>query len=290
MADLELHLQVERLLEIQRTADARRLLAPAVAQAPDDAELSYLLARAALIDEDTFEAEQHLRQVLSGDPTHFGARLLLSQVAQSDHRYAEAEELIVGLIREQPDHADLFAQYGRLMLVTGHLRKAEQLSQEALRREPDNENALLVQTLLAITRGKHGLARDTLAELIARDPEAEHLAVTLYYLLLKERRFREAEKIGQQLLRGRPRDTELVESLIEVRQHTHWAAIPAWPFIRFGWAGVGGVWVLGMIGGKILEGYDRAAAHWWSIGYIALCAYSWVYPLILRRWIRARGI
>jgi tetratricopeptide (TPR) repeat protein len=290
LASLELHLQVERLLEIERTADARRLLAPAVAQAPDDAELKYLLARAALIDEDSFEAERHLRQVLSTAPTHFGARLLLSQVAQDDHRYAEAEQLIVELIREQPDHAELFAQYGRLMLITGHLRKAEQLSQEALRREPDNSNALLVQTLLAITRGKHGLARDTLAELIARDPEAEHLAFALFYLLLKERRFREAEKIGQQLLRGRPFDTDLVESLIEVRQHTHWAALPAWPFIRFGWAGVAGVWVLGMIGVEILERYDETAANWWSVGYITLCAYSWIYPVLLRRWIRARGI
>ena len=91
MASPELHVQVERLLEIERTVDARRLLAPAVAQAPDDAELQYLLARTALVEEDALEAERHLRLVLSGDPAHVGARRLLSQVAQGDHRYAEEQ-------------------------------------------------------------------------------------------------------------------------------------------------------------------------------------------------------
>ena len=288
--NVELRYQVERLLGVERVADARRLLAPAIAQAPDDAELQFLLARAALIDDDPHAAEQHLRQVLSGQPDHFGARSLLAAVAQQEHRYAEAEELMVGLIRDDPDDAELLARYARLMLVTGHLQKAERLAEEALRREPDSESALLVQTLLAITAGKHSAAEQSLSQLIARDPEAEHLARTLFYLLLQQRRFRDAEKIGQQLLRSRPDSLELVEALIEIRQHTHWAAIPAYPFTRFGWAGVAGVWVIGMAGSRLLRGYSPAAADVFSWSYIGLCIYSWVYPTVLRRWIRARGI
>jgi tetratricopeptide (TPR) repeat protein len=290
LASPELQLQVERLLDVERVADARRLLAPAIAQAPDDAELQFLLARAAWIDEDTVEAEQHLRRVLAGDPEHVGARLLLSQVAQAAERYAEAEQLIVDLIREYPDRAELLASYARLMLITGYLDKADRLTREALRRDPDSEGALLVRTLLAAARGQHDAAHETLAELIARDPEAEHLARALFYLLVKDRRFREAEKIGQQLLRSRPNDNDLVEALIELRQTTHWAAIPAYPFIRFGWAGVAGVWIVGMIGSRILAQYSQTAAGWFSATYIGLCIYSWIYPGLLRRWIRARGM
>ena len=166
--NLELRVQVERLLGVERVADARKLLAPAVAQAPDDAEWQFLLARAALIDDDPQGAEQHLRQVMAGEPDHFGARLLLAAVAERDHRYSEAEELLVGLVRDDPDDAELLARYARLMLVTGHLRKPKHGKRSHCGRTRPREALMVIRSAIG---GQHAAA-ERLFPADARDPEA----------------------------------------------------------------------------------------------------------------------
>ncbi len=288
--DSELYAKLEHLLGVRRTADVRRLVAPGLAAAPDDAELHQFLARAACLDGDTGQARDHLERVLALDPDHSGARYLLFEVLIDEAEYSEAETLVIELIREHPADADYLAAYARLMLLTLHLEKARLLTQEALRHEPEHRGALLVEVLIATARGDHDQARLTLEEVLRDEPDAYRTTHTLFYVLLKQKRYREAEKVGQQLLRTNPTNVDLVDALIDIRTQTHWSALPAYPVTRYGWAGVAGMWVIGAMGARVIARFDKAAAGIWALAYVALCIYSWVYPSILKRRLRARGI
>jgi tetratricopeptide (TPR) repeat protein len=281
---------VDRLLEVGRTREARRLLAERLAGAPDDPEAQFQLARAALLEENSEEAREHLGRVLSLVPSHRGARRLLFHVCVDAQEYSEAEALVLGLLREDPDDADLLADYARLMLVTMHLDKARLLTSEALRREPEHSEALLIVTLLETISGNHEAADRALREVVATDPDAYRVAATLFYVLVKRRRFREAEKLGQELLQARPADADLVEALVELRCQTHWTAWPLYPFHRWGWAGVAGAWLIFLLVSRWLAERHPAAALTFTVVYLGLVVYSWTHAPLARRWFRARGL
>lgn len=290
MDNRELFQKLDWLLERERSADVRRLVAPELAKTPDDPELHLYLARAAYIDDDYAAAAEHVTRVLSQHPLHHAARVLFFHVLAQQKDYVEAEQVVTSLIRENPGDAELLANYAHLMLLTLHLDKAEKLAGEALRREPGHEGASLVRVLIATSHGKHREANEALEPLVRANPEAYRIGVTLYYALIRQKRLREAERVGRQLLRARPGDGELVESLIALRLHTHWASWPAYPAVRYGWAGVAAIWFLGVIGARVAARFNPAAGTAITVLYLFICIYSWVYPPLLKRWLMARGL
>lgn len=286
----EARVQLDRLIEVGRIADARRLLQQAFADSPNDPEAHCFAARLALRENDHAAAQEHVAQALAADPRHFGARLLHFCLLFDSRQYPEAEPVILDLLREQPADANLLALYGQLMLYTANFDKATALVAEALRREPDHRRARLVFVLAATVTGDKRRANEQLAELIHQDPECRQTARTLLAVLVDNNRYREALLVGQQLLRVEPDDRDLVDGVIELRAHTHWLAIPAWPMTRWGWAGAAGVWVGAILSLSVLRRVSEVWAAIFGAVYVVYVIYSWTYGSLLRRWIARRGV
>lgn len=283
-------LQVEHLIERRRWSEARRLLARVFHEAPGDPDAHCCAAHVADGEGDGKAAREHVQRALAVAPRHFVARLLRFEHLVDDRRYAEAEELVLDLLREAPGDVDLLTQYARLMLVTMHLDKSRELLREALRREPGHHHARTLSVLEATIEGDCALAEGRLAELLREDPEGERTAYLLFAVLIDRHRLREALRVGQELLRKNPHNPKLIDALVELRALTHPLSLPAYPAIRFGWAGSAAVWALAIATMMVL---GRVAPTWaggFVVAYLAYCIYTWVYRTPLRRWIARRGI
>lgn len=285
----DLRLQIDRLIEVGRHADADRLLAAAFAERPKDPDLHWLAARAALGRDDPAGAQDHLDQALASDPHHFGARFLSFAVAFDDERFVEAEAIVTGLIREYPADAELIAWYAQLMLKTLNLEKARALVDEAFARDPQDRVARRVDVLLLAIEGRAEDAGIRLEELIRGDPESLATARTLFLVLVERGRHREALEVGRQLLRVDPANADLVEALAELRAETHWIAIPAYPMRRFGWVGAAAVWGFGVLGARATASWSTAWALTFLVVYLGYIVYTWVYPPLLKRWLLRKG-
>jgi hypothetical protein len=206
------------------------------------------------------------------------------------HRFGEAEPAFLDLLREAPGNAGLLALYAQLMLFTANVEKASALVTEALRHEPDHRNARLVAVLVAIVSGKARTGGEQLADLVRQDPECERTARTLLLVLVEQHRHREALLVGQQLLRARPGDRGLVDMVIELRAHTHWVALPAWPLTRWGWAGAVGTWGVAILALGQLKRVSSTWAAILGVAYLVYVIYSWTHGPVLRRWLAWRGV
>jgi tetratricopeptide (TPR) repeat protein len=284
------HSQIDRLIEVNRHAEARRLLQAAFAEAPDDPYAHTQAARIAYIEDDHELAWSHIGEALGADPAHFGARVLSHSLLVDQRRYAEAETVVLELIRENPASADLIAAYARLMLLTANERKARGLVVEALRLDPQNHDARLVAVLAATVSGEHQLANEQLADLVREYPEGVAVAYTLLNALVEQNRNREAYELGRELLRADPSDTDLVETLIALRVQTHWLALPLYPLQRWGWAAAAAIWAGAIVAFALLRQYAPGLMGWFAFGYLAWVASSWIYPPLMRRWLTWRGL
>ncbi|MDH5676937.1 MAG: tetratricopeptide repeat protein [Myxococcales bacterium] len=282
--------QLERLLDVGRLHDAEQLLQRELSADPADPQLCVYAARVAVGRDDPEEARRQVALALAADPTHFTARALLHDLEEEAGNYAEAELLIVDLIGEDPDNGALLATYAQLMLRTFHLEKARALVNEALRRDPDDETARLVDVLLATVEGDRARAGVQLADLIADNPEGRRVAWMLFIALVEQARHREALAIGQQLLRDEPDDQELIDHLITLRAATHPLALPLWPMSKFGWAASAAIWG----GAVVLMTLMRHTKSPWvaalGVLYLVWVIYTWVYPPMMTRWLRHRGL
>jgi predicted Zn-dependent protease len=282
-------LQVERLLEVKRHAEARRVLGEWAAETPDDPDMHVNLARVAFAEEDREAARQHVADTLRYAPKHFGARLLLYHLQYVAGDFHEAEATLIELLRDHPTSSHLISIYAQLMLRSGHVDKARALNQEALRLDPGSEHARLVQVLLATLDGRASDANAILAELIAEDPEAFDLTAHLYDALMQQHRYREALEVGRQLVRADPTNQELIETVAEARLRTHWFALPAYPFYRWGWKFSAMAWLGAML---LLRAPGSRASSWlayFAAAYFAWVLHSWIHAPILRHVLLKRG-
>lgn len=288
----DLAFQISRLLDMGRTADARRLLGQLLKTDPRAPETLYLAARVEHDEGRAAEALARVREALARAPDHRGARLLLFDLDFEADRFAEAESNILGLLRAAPEDAFLLAVYARLMLRVYQLEKARALVNEALRRAPELPLAQILDALLHIIHDDDTQASARLGQLMAQDPEAIHVAWTAMAVLQAQQRPREVLEIGRQLLRATPNNTALIDVLVEARLQSHWLMKPLWPFQRFGWGGSIAVWLVGAIGLRLLartKAVSEPVLGLIAVLYVLYIAYSWIGPPLLRRWLRRRG-
>lgn len=282
--------QVERLLDVERPADARRVLAPALLRHPDDADLLTLAARVEDDAEDKLESRRLVAEALRRDPDHFVARLLHYRHLLQDQRNAEAEEQILALLRERPASATLLSLYAQLMLETMHLDKARALVDEALRLDPEDDLAQVLDVLLAVVHGHDTAARDRLMRMVAQSPEARHVVWMAVTVLAARHDNRAALELAQALVRGAPNDQAALEVAVELRARTHPLAWPLWPVQRFGWYGSAGAWMVAVGGAQALRAWAPGALPVFLVVLITWLIYSWVVPSALRRHLKKRGI
>jgi hypothetical protein len=96
--------------------------------------------------------------------------------------------------------------------------------------------------------------------------------------------------LSQELLRNDPDDDALERVVINLRVCTHWFAAPAYPVLRWGWAGVAAMWAIGVGGVLVLSHVAPALVGAAGVLYLAWVVHSWTFQPILRRWIRWRGV
>lgn len=285
-----LRLQIEHLLEVGRADQARPLIGRWLASDPHEPEALYLAARIEYATNHPIETRARVADVLAVQPDHREARHLLFKLELDAGRFQAAEEVILALLRTAPEDAFFLAEYARLMLRVVQLPKARQLVDEALRLEPQLPMAQVMDALLHVAEGDDHAASQRLATLMADDPQATHVAMTALVVLDSRRRWREVLEIGRALLRTRPHDQALIETLIEARLRTHWSTKPLWPLLRFGFAGNVAIWGGGVAAIAVTAAAGAtSAAGICLLVYIGYRVYSWIWPPILRRWLRRTG-
>lgn len=282
--------QLEHLVELRRWADARRVLRGALQETPDDPELHAAAARVELGAGRLDEAERSADAALALAPENRRARVVRFAVLRRQDRHAEAEEAILDLLREDPTSAGLLALYAWLMVETLHLEKARALVDEALRLDPSDPTAGNLDAILSIIEGRHDGAEARLAALLRDDPDGEEVIETLLHALVARQRFRATLPVARQLLRARPDDPGLAETVIELRAVTHWSSLPLWPIHRFGWTAVIGLWLAAAFGLRLASRAFPKATAVAAVAWLGYVAYSWIQPPLVRRWVRWRGV
>lgn len=291
MNELEhLHTQLERLLDMERLPDARRVLARAFEHDPNHPENLLFAARIEHSAENYDEAHRYLSLVLSQKPGERRARALMFGVLSEKRRYAEAEQVILELLRESPANGTYYAMYAHLMFQTLNLEKARALVNEALRYSPENTQARVLDVFLHLSHEHTEAASGRLSQLVSKDPEAESVAWAMISVLTNQHRYSEALAVARQLLRHRPTDPSLVQTVVELRLLSHWTMLPLRPVMRFGFGGSIAVWAIGVGGMLTLRLVSATAASAFTAIYLGYILYSWVYPPLLRKWLLRRGI
>lgn len=164
--------EVQLLRDAQQLTAAHELLARALVDQPQDAELLYEQAMLAEKLGRLDEMEQHLRAIIARDPNHYHAHNALGySLADRGIRLQEARELIVKALNQVPDDpfiadslgwvefrlgrltealailerayrtradAEIAAHLGEVMWALGQREKALQVWREGLRASPDN--------------------------------------------------------------------------------------------------------------------------------------------------------
>jgi Tfp pilus assembly protein PilF len=104
---------------------AKKVATEALAADPGSLRLHYVLALIARLEDEPEVAEAHLRKVLAGDPTDFGANLVLGQVLIDRERYDEALPFLDAAASTEPYNASV--AYSRAMALGRAGRRQEAL-------------------------------------------------------------------------------------------------------------------------------------------------------------------
>jgi tetratricopeptide (TPR) repeat protein len=278
--------RASELIDRRRLSMAHDLLAAALRREPGHMGLQFEMARVLYLQDDNDAAKDLLGRVLVQQPEHVNARFLLSSVELDRRDLPAAEQAILSLLRQYPQHAEFYAQYARVMLRALHFEKADQLALEALRFDPDGESGLQVRVLCDIATCKQGADIQALRRLVAHYPDDVRTLRLVVLALVHAGRHGEALRLARQLLRAQPDDQSMLELVRSLHHGNHWSLWPLRPLQRWGWAGSAAFWVVMLLTLQLLR---RVAPDWAgpvSWAWLALVAYSWLWPPLLQRWLR----
>ncbi|MCK4867559.1 MAG: tetratricopeptide repeat protein [Alphaproteobacteria bacterium] len=285
----EVQFRVWGLVERGRFEQARKMLPEAFSLGPDDFDNHCLAGRVALELEDYEAAYSSVARALELHPSSIDAGLLMFSVHRHSGQFPDAERIILELLRDNPDDSQMFACYAELMLRTLHLEKAGALAAEALRLDPTQSLARMVNLLVRIIEGDREGAVAELEELVRDDPNALQAAWGIVAVLQSEHRYGEALDVMRGILHSAPDDGSIVEALVELRTASHWSTIPLWPLNRYGWLGSAALWALAIGSFMLSRSYAPGLTTPLVTIYLVYVVYSWVWPPLLKRWLRSRG-
>ncbi|KQQ32439.1 hypothetical protein ASF61_15530 [Duganella sp. Leaf126] len=281
--------QIDGLLERSRYAQARVLAGEALKQYPDDHGLLFAAARLDYETGASDDAGRTLQHILARDPEAYAARSLMVNVLQDRGDLPQAELLLIALIRDYPEAGVQYARYALLMYRTLHIEKAQALAREAFRLDPNNELALTTCLIGDIIDGRRGAEQAGLARLLQGHPESENTARMLITHLVSRGRYKAAKRIAAELLTLYPQSREVLELVVQLDAQSHWTMLPLWPFNRWGWPATAGFYLVTLLVLNLIRQQAptfSSAATWTLLGY---CAYSWIYPPLLTRWLKRRA-
>lgn len=290
MAELsEIQFRIQSLIERGRFDQAQGMLPEAFTLAPNDFG-NYLLAGRIALELDDYEAARsNTARALEMDPSSINAALLMFSIQRHSEQFADAEQIILDLLRDNPDDSQLFACYAELMLRTLHLEKAGALAAEALRLNPAESLARSVSLLVNVIEGDRAGAAAELEELVRDDPDALRVAWSIIAVLQAEHRYGDALEVMRGILHAAPDNQSVVEAMIDLRAASHWSVIPLWPLNRYGWVGSGALWAIAVGSFLLSRLFTPEYTGPLVTVYLVYVVYSWVWPPMLKRWLKARG-
>lgn len=277
------------LIERKRYAQAGDVLGEALAQYPDDSDLLYCAGLVDYLSGKHDEARTVLLRVLSRAPEHYAARSLLASLYQESGELPAAEAMLLELLREYPESGHHYARYAMLMYRTQHIDKAQALAHEALRLDPDEELALIACMMGDLIAGRRSAEQERMSALMSRHPESLSTARMLIAHLVRRGKYRAAKRIAIELLKLHPDSPEILELVVELDALSHWSMLPLWPLSRWGLGATVGLWVLTVL---VINGAGRIAPQAvgpLSAALIGYCVYSWIFPSLLKRWLKRRA-
>ena len=281
--------QLNGLIERRRYQQARSMLSEALQQYPQDSELLFASAHIDYLTDDRESARHTLHQILAQDPRNYAARSLLIAVLEDEGQLEQAELLIIELLREYPEDAFQYARYAMLMYRTLHIDKAKQLAREALRLDPEDELALTACLIGDIIDGRRNAEAASLANLMRGHPDSQTTARMLVSYLVSRGRYRAAKRIAIELLQLYPHSAEILALVVQLEALSHWSMLPLWPLNRWGWGASAAFYFITLLAMNLIRNDAPTAAGiatWTILGY---CAYSWIYPPLLTRWLKRRA-
>lgn len=177
-------LQLARALAAsQRVAEARRTLAPLVAEAPDDPVLIAEQGRFAMAAGDLPAARTAFERLLETSPSSTEALEGLIAVDARAGRMENAVERVGARIADRPDDPRLRVMAARLDLARNRPEAAEASLREAIARDPANLEASVLLGQLYASRGEIDRAREEFRKLAALRPDSAAAARTMLGML-----------------------------------------------------------------------------------------------------------
>lgn len=282
--DLQL---LQELAARNRTGQMRAILQRLMPQYPDHHEVLYFAAQVDWLEDKDEDALVTVSRLVEHHPGSYSGRMLLFRILDGLNRRSEAETVILEMLREYPEDALLYGHYSILMLESMCVDKAGELAARAIAIDPDDETALTASVMHELLVAPGEPAKRRLAELVSRYPEAATTALMVIVVLSEQGQDKEALRIAQEVLRQSPDSREVVNLVISLKTATHWSMVPLRPLQKWGWGASIAIWfvmvmLLRNVEGTPIEPYALPVV----MAFLAYVVYSWVWPPILKRWIR----
>ena len=145
------------------------------------------------------DAEQEYQQALSIAPDSTDALIALSNLYMREKRFTDAEPPLKKLVQLHPNDATAHFQLGRMLAIAGKNADAASEMEAGLKLDPTDKKAQRDLADMDADAGKYDQAAQLYATLLSSSPNETSLHLGLGRVLLKQKKFAEAE---QELLKA----------------------------------------------------------------------------------------
>ncbi len=187
-------------IALQNYTKARGLLLPWLSTHPNDARALFDLGYLEDAENHPDAAIADYKKSIEADPKRFESRLSLGLLLAREGHPQEAQEQLMAAVTLTPDppnpaaQAQAYRALARLERSTDPAAAKEHLL-DALHLGPEQPDDLLLTAEIATANEDDETAEAAYRELLARQPESSEAAAGLVHLLLKEKKYAEAEHL-----------------------------------------------------------------------------------------------
>jgi tetratricopeptide (TPR) repeat protein len=187
-------LALGRLLEIAKPDDAIAAFQQAANLDPKDPQ-PHLDAGAILEKQQKAgEAEKEYQQALTIAPSSADALIALSNLYMREKRFIDAQASLKKLVAVHPNDAGVHFQLGRMLAISGNNEDAVHELEAGLKLDPSDLRAQRDLADLAAESGKYDQSAQMYTVLLSSSPNDSDLHLGLGRVLLKQKKFADAEQ------------------------------------------------------------------------------------------------
>jgi tetratricopeptide (TPR) repeat protein len=203
------HFAVSNLLAAQNNLPAAIAeMQKAIALGPGRWEPYLTLALLQMRSKQPDAAEASLQKVIELNPTSTPAHLMLGTFYQSRNRFSEAEQQFQKAMEIDTRNPEPIAALSRLYLAEGRRADAENLVKQAQQGLATNPAGYGMLGDFYLVTGDLDKAIAEYANLYQRHPEDLQVKKTYIQLLIQTKRFPEARKLDDEILKANPNDDD----------------------------------------------------------------------------------